>query len=163
LKDILGLFQWHSHLKDKLENDPAKYTLNDVLLYMTAAQDASEAAATGTGIQKRARKLFRGVGKISEVVSPAFQMLPDDLCVLHGGLAVLFNVCCIPFWRVFEYLLTVQIARHRSKSRLRILQAFGDIPNIIAMAEERQADFPDHPALMESVEELKDMLFEGRS
>jgi hypothetical protein len=51
-----------------------------------------EANDQGKGVKKLVRKAAQKMAHASEVISPVFQMFPDDLCVLHGGLAVIFNV-----------------------------------------------------------------------
>jgi len=39
------------------------------------------------------RKTWRSVGAVSSVLGPGLSALPDHLCVLQGGLAVVFSVC----------------------------------------------------------------------
>jgi hypothetical protein len=42
--------------------------------------------------KKVSRKIWRGLGEVSSVIAPGLAGIPDDLCVLNGGLAVIFSV-----------------------------------------------------------------------
>lgn len=37
-------------------------------------------------------KVWRTFNNASKIIQPAVAALPDELCILHGGLAILFNV-----------------------------------------------------------------------
>lgn len=37
-------------------------------------------------------KIWRGLGRMGERVGPALDAIPDELCVLHGGIAVIFSI-----------------------------------------------------------------------
>jgi hypothetical protein len=55
------------------------------------------------------RKAWRTIGTTSSILDPGLAALPDNLCVLHGGLAVVFSVRSRLGWSHFEYML---IGRH---------------------------------------------------
>jgi hypothetical protein len=55
------------------------------------------------------RKAWRTIGASSSILDPGLAALPDNLCVLHGGLAVIFSVRSRLGWSHFQYML---IGRH---------------------------------------------------
>ena len=55
------------------------------------------------------RKAWRTIGASSSVLAPGIEALPEELCVLKGGLAVIFSVRSRLGWSHFEYML---IGRH---------------------------------------------------
>jgi len=65
-------------------------TWTDVLTELERAQDAAiESDRRG---RKWNHRPWRAVGKYSGVISPGLSAFPDELCVLHGGLAVILSV-----------------------------------------------------------------------
>jgi hypothetical protein len=65
-------------------------TWQDVLDEMDKAEAAaSESHRRGNEFPARAWRLFETMG---DVISPALEAIPDELCVLHGGIAVIFSV-----------------------------------------------------------------------
>ncbi|KAM7183494.1 hypothetical protein V8F33_013541 [Rhypophila sp. PSN 637] len=71
------------------------------------------------------RKAFRAIGNTSSILAPGLSALPDDLCILHGALALIFS-----------------LARHSELNRVKILGAFENVPNIIEMARNKAKTFP---------------------
>lgn len=49
----------------------------------------TESDAKGDGL---VRKVWRGIGTAATVLGPGLDALPDEVCVLKGGLAVIFSV-----------------------------------------------------------------------
>jgi hypothetical protein len=65
-------------------------TWQDVLDEMDKAEAAaSESHRRGNEFPARAWRVFETMG---DVISPALEAIPDELCVLHGGIAVIFSV-----------------------------------------------------------------------
>ena len=54
-----------------------------------------------------------------------------------------------------------QLAQHREKNRQSILDAFEDLPEIIAMAHSKSAIFPDDKNLQESISQLQATLLQA--
>jgi hypothetical protein len=59
-------------------------------------QQLAKAQATAEKSEKRGeqplRKVWRKIGSTSSILAPGLSALPDNLCVLHGGLALIFSV-----------------------------------------------------------------------
>ncbi|KAK0713760.1 hypothetical protein B0T26DRAFT_678051 [Lasiosphaeria miniovina] len=93
------------------------------------------------------RKAWRALGSTSSILAPGLDALPDELCVLHGALALIFS-----------------LARHSEMNRLKILAAFESVPNIIEMARNKAETFkldssnPKSIQLHKCVQELQLML-----
>jgi hypothetical protein len=51
------------------------------------------------------RKVWRTIGVSSSILAPGLAALPDNLCVLNGGLAVIFSVRSRLGWGHLEYML----------------------------------------------------------
>lgn len=67
---------------------------DDVLSELGRAQaSVSESDKDG---KKFCRRAWRTLGNVGHVVSPGLSAIPDDLSVLHGGLAVIFSVSLNP-------------------------------------------------------------------
>jgi hypothetical protein len=70
--------------------DLLKCTWPDVLRELERAQAAvSKSDESGKKIHRRA---WRALGTVSDVLAPGLAAIPDKLCVLQGGLAVIFSV-----------------------------------------------------------------------
>ncbi|KAI8635573.1 hypothetical protein F5Y19DRAFT_408325 [Xylariaceae sp. FL1651] len=94
-----------------------------VLEQLQLAQDAAnESKKCG---KKFHHKIWRGMGSTAGFVIPALDAFPDNLSILHGGLAVIFT-----------------IAQKRQQDRARLLKAFGDIPRVMYMAMSKAQHFP---------------------
>ncbi|KAK3312951.1 hypothetical protein B0H66DRAFT_569238 [Apodospora peruviana] len=126
-------------------NDLTKCTWEDVHRELKRAQAAmAESERRGKNPIRRA---WRAVGTISEIIAPGLSAIPDDLCVLHGGLALIFS-----------------LARHSEMNRVKILAAFENVPNIIEIAWSKAKTFPldrDKPKsvkLHQNVEKLQETL-----
>ncbi|KAB5583584.1 hypothetical protein GE09DRAFT_1212161 [Coniochaeta sp. 2T2.1] len=103
--------------------DLTKCSWEDVHQELAKAQAA---AARNEKAGKRLHtKVWRGIGNTASILAPGLSALPDELCLLHGGLALVFS-----------------LARHSEMNRLRILGAFEMVPNIIEMARNKAELFP---------------------
>ncbi|KFA78623.1 hypothetical protein S40288_11199 [Stachybotrys chartarum IBT 40288] len=95
------------------------------------------------------KKVWRKIGVTSSVLAPGLAAIPDNLCILNGGLAVIFS-----------------LARHSEMNREKILAAFENVPNIIEMARNKAETLPLDGAnpksvqLHKSVQELQNTLLE---
>ena len=77
-------------MPELVDFDPESCTWQDVLEQLARAQDAAlQSEKQG---EKWHHKMWRGVGSYGGVVSPALSAFPDELSVLHGGLAVVLSV-----------------------------------------------------------------------
>ncbi|KAK3986432.1 hypothetical protein QBC44DRAFT_139558 [Cladorrhinum sp. PSN332] len=109
-----------------------------------AREKAEESEKRGRSGIKR---LWRVTGATSSVLAPGLSAIPDSLCVLHGGLAVIFS-----------------LARHSEMNRIKILSGFESVPNIIEEAKNKSEKFPPNEKnpktiqLHESVKELQETL-----
>ncbi|RDW79368.1 hypothetical protein BP6252_04006 [Coleophoma cylindrospora] len=92
------------------------------------------------------RKVWRTIGTISPILAPGLAAFPEKLCVLHGGLAVIFS-----------------LARQSEMNRRKILAAFGAVPNIIETARNKAKNFPldSNPKIIrlhKNIQELQETL-----
>jgi hypothetical protein len=140
-------------------------TWDDVLIELERAQAAALASEKrGKKIWKSPRKLWRIAGAASDVIGPVLEAIPDELCVLHAGLAVIFSVRICHRTCTALLITCVQLARHSAQNRMKILRAFEDIPNVIHMAQKKSRTFPlddsnpESVRLHESVGELQKTL-----
>ncbi|KAK0622613.1 hypothetical protein B0T14DRAFT_150650 [Immersiella caudata] len=107
-------------------------TWRDVHAELERAQDA--VLASEQRGQKGVRKWWRAVGTYGGVVGPVLSVFPDELSVLHGGLALLLS-----------------IARHKETNRYRILRAVENLPNTIEMAQDVARNYPLNADKTESI------------
>lgn len=77
----------------QLDFNPERCSWEDMLQELERAK--AESDAKGDGI---AHKLWRGVGTAATVLGPGLDALPDEVCVLKGGLAVIFSVSDKTTW-----------------------------------------------------------------
>jgi hypothetical protein len=90
LEEILRQYQIQDPDQADFDFDLLKCTWHDVLRELQRAQTAvSESDDRGKKIHRRA---WRALGTASDVLAPGLAAIPDKLCVLHGGLAVIFSV-----------------------------------------------------------------------
>lgn len=90
LEDTLKRYQRQSVNQDDFDFDLMRCTWYDVLRELDRAQTAaSESDLRGKKVHRRA---WRALGTISGVLSPGLAAIPDNVGVLHGGLAVIFSV-----------------------------------------------------------------------
>jgi len=80
------------HSEFELDFDPLRCTWDDVLRELERAKAAtSESEDRGKRLHKRAWRAMGTTG--ADIFLPALAAIPDNLCVLQGGLAVIFTVC----------------------------------------------------------------------
>jgi len=77
------------------------------------------------GSRNPIRGFWRALGTSGSILAPGLSAIPDELCVLHGGLAVVFS-----------------LARHSELNRYKILSAFERLPNVIEEAQNKSNAFP---------------------
>lgn len=138
----------------QLDFSPEDCSWDDMLRELARAK--GESSANG---KKIVRKAWRAAGTAATVLGPGLDALPDEVCVLKGGLAVIFSVS--------EYMAGfsetcesgrhhtdthVKLARQRQQIRFKILDAFEQIPNIIQMAQSKSSIFPCDERFPESLE-----------
>ncbi|KAK0639603.1 hypothetical protein B0T16DRAFT_450265 [Cercophora newfieldiana] len=144
LRETLEFIERQSPELVDFDFDLKNCTWTDVLTELERAQEA--AIKCGERGKKWYHRPWRAVGVYGGVVSPALSAFPDELSVLHGGLAVIMS-----------------IARHRETNRNKILHAFENLPNVIQMAQDKANTFPldkkmESIRLHESVNELQQTL-----
>ncbi|KAE8446335.1 hypothetical protein EG329_012084 [Mollisiaceae sp. DMI_Dod_QoI] len=145
LRDTLECHQQKARKYVDFTVDVNKCTWEHVREELRKAQaKADESEKRGKGPVK---KVWRTLGASSSVLAPGLAALPDYLCVLNGGLAVIFS-----------------LARHSEMNRRKILGAFGSVPNIIEIARNKAETFPmdsKNPKsvqLHKSIQELQETL-----
>lgn len=74
-------------------SDLHKCTWDDVHQELAKAREA--AGKSEKGGKQLHRKVWRAIGSTSGVLAPGLDALPDNLCVLHGGLALVFSVSAL--------------------------------------------------------------------
>ncbi|KAH8900347.1 hypothetical protein GQ53DRAFT_862365 [Thozetella sp. PMI_491] len=133
------LQRYESMVGEKLDFDPTDCSWAKVFDELDKAQRAAEEdEARGKGfLTKNRRKLAR----ISPLLIGALQAIPEELKILQGGLAVVFN-----------------LAQHREENRRHILEAFEMIPSIISMAGNKSKNFPGDVRLRRAIDGLKHVL-----
>ncbi|KAH7323239.1 hypothetical protein B0I35DRAFT_427345 [Stachybotrys elegans] len=113
--------------------DVNKCTWDNVHEELRKAQEAAiESEGRGKNMFK---KIWRRMGVTSSILAPGLAAIPDELCVLNGGLAVIFS-----------------LARHSELNRDKILAAFESVPNIIEMAMDKARTLQPDPANPKSVD-----------
>lgn len=116
-----------------LPPDVDNYTWEHVHIELVKAKDtATESDRRGKNL---IRKAYRKLASISSILAPGLSAFPDELCVLHGGLSVIFT-----------------LARQDEMNRLKIMNAFERVPNIVEMAQNKAAMVSpetDHPKTMQ--------------
>jgi hypothetical protein len=70
--------------------NPVDCSWRDVLQQLEMAEDAAAASERGDG--KFLTRSRRKLSTLSKSIVPLLDALPDELCVLHGGLAIVFHV-----------------------------------------------------------------------
>jgi enoyl reductase-like protein len=74
-----------------LEFNPVDCSWADVFKELDRAEEA--AAGSEQGDKRFLINHRRKLSTMSKSIMPLLDALPDELCVLHGGLAVIFHVC----------------------------------------------------------------------
>ncbi|RDW60319.1 hypothetical protein BP5796_11925 [Coleophoma crateriformis] len=125
-----------------LEFDPAKCTWEEVVWELNKAH---KAVYTYESREKKThRKTLKMINYASKIIGPALNSLPNELCILQGGLAIVFN-----------------LVRRRENNSQQILDVFGHLPEIISMASSKSKDFPTDKKLHHLLDELKVTLFDA--
>ncbi|KAL7928542.1 hypothetical protein V8C35DRAFT_285187 [Trichoderma chlorosporum] len=136
LRQVLVEYQM-LNLDPRLELNVDKCTWDDVFDYMKKAQaDYEEKAESWRGVLRR---IIRKTGEIGDAAMPWLDVMPDDhgLGIVRAGLAAIF-------------LLT----KHAVENRKKILEAFEEIPIIVASSEAKLATFPEDKRLHINVHAL---------
>ena len=71
-------------------DDLNKCTWKDVHEQLAKAQEAMERSEAR--VKNPAIRAKRFIGSTSSILAPGLSAIPDDLCILHGALAVVFSV-----------------------------------------------------------------------
>lgn len=71
---------------------------------------------------------------ISKAIVPLLDAIPDELCVLHSGLAIIFLRTAFENIRISMLTIRLQLAQSRERVRRDILNTFKDILGIITIA-----------------------------
>ncbi|KAK3367849.1 hypothetical protein B0H63DRAFT_529557 [Podospora didyma] len=109
------------------------YTWEHVHIELVKAKEAAtESDRRGKNL---IRKAYRKLASVSSILAPGLSAFPDELSVLHGGLSIIFA-----------------LARQDEMYRLKIMNAFERVPNIVEMAQNKAAMVSpetDHPKTMQ--------------
>jgi hypothetical protein len=124
LKETLECHQQVARKYVDFIDDLLKCTWEDVHRELHKAKQA-HVLSERRGNRNPIRGFWRALGTSGSILAPGLSAIPDELCVLHGGLAVVFS-----------------LARHSELNRYKILSAFERLPNIIEEAENKSNAFP---------------------
>jgi hypothetical protein len=86
LEDSIDTFKEKEGDSIDVDFDVRQCTWDDVLSQLEQAQEAD-----GRRGKKWHHKAWRGLGSTAGVIAPVMDVFPDELCVLHGGLALIFS------------------------------------------------------------------------
>jgi hypothetical protein len=94
LEETLKRYRTTTSNQADFDFDPLQCTWKDVLRELERAKAAaSESEARGKKINQR---VWRAIGtKGADIFVPALAAIPDKLCILKGGLAVIFSVSLV--------------------------------------------------------------------
>lgn len=94
LKDTLECHQKTARRYVDFADDVLHCTWDHVHEQLQKAKAAEEESQRRG--RNMARKTWRSMGTTGSILAPGLSAIPDDLCVLHGGLAVIFSVRASP-------------------------------------------------------------------
>lgn len=93
VRDLRETLERHHQIASKyvdFTSDLSKCTWNDVIEELRKAKiKVAESEKRGKTL---IHKTWRAMGNTSSILAPGLSALPDELSVLHGGLAVVFSV-----------------------------------------------------------------------
>ncbi len=92
VSDLRETLECHQKARKYVDftDDLTTCTWEDVHAQLHRAQDAAvESKRRGNN---PLRKAWRAMGATSSILEPGLEALPDELCILHGGLAMIFSV-----------------------------------------------------------------------
>lgn len=115
---------------------------SDVLDMLIDAQEA-----LGKRVERDKTFLSRGgmvLADFSTLLQPGLQLIPDELCFLHGSLA-----------------LVIHLAKNRDKSKRDIIDTIEDITTSLAHAGVAAEDYPEEERLYDALDRLRMTLFEN--
>ncbi|KAH8878820.1 hypothetical protein GQ53DRAFT_739674 [Thozetella sp. PMI_491] len=135
------MVEFRRHEGLHLPFDPIQCSWSQVVMQMRNALDAAgdSEQADAHFFTRQRRKL----ANITRIIEPMMDAIPDDLCYLHGGLALLFF-----------------LIQTREKIRRDILDVFIELPGVLTMADKKSRYFCDDVNLHSSIEDLKLTLFQ---
>jgi hypothetical protein len=90
LEEALKRYQRQAPDQADFDFDLLKCTWHDVLHELERAQAA--VSESNNGGKKFHRRAWRALGTMETVLAPGLVAIPNNLCVLQGGLAVIFSV-----------------------------------------------------------------------
>jgi hypothetical protein len=90
LEETLKQYRKQAPGQADFDFDLLKCTWHDVLRELERAQAA--VSESNDGGKKIHRQAWRTLGTVGDILAPGLAAIPDKLCVLHGGLAVIFSV-----------------------------------------------------------------------
>ncbi|KAK4113528.1 hypothetical protein N656DRAFT_828597 [Canariomyces notabilis] len=123
----------------KLDLDVDRCTWEDVFKCMAEAQDQYEEKEKTWRGRLSLRWLFRKAGDVADQVDPILQLMPEDygIGVLAAGIS-----------------LVLMLAKTASQNRLKIFEAFQEIPMMVASAAVKLRRFPEDQELKRCGEKL---------
>ncbi|KAK0124166.1 hypothetical protein ONS95_009148 [Cadophora gregata] len=140
-EDFVQTLREHERFNSRrLPFDPVQCSWQEVMKELEIATKA--ASLNQQGDKNFFTKNRRKLSSLSRSIVPLLNAIPDDLCFLHGGLAIIFH-----------------LAAQRESVRRSILDTFEDIPTIIIVACNKSHRFPSDIRLEKSIVDLKRTLF----
>jgi hypothetical protein len=90
--DLKETLDFHHRIRKYVDftSDLNKCTWDDVHQELAKAQEA--AVRSEKTAKQVHRKVWRAMGSSSSILAPGLAALPNELCVLQGGLALVFSV-----------------------------------------------------------------------
>jgi len=95
IADLKETLECHQKVASKyvdFVDDLLKCTWDDVHEELQKAKRA-HVVSERRGNRNPLRGFWRTLGTSGSILAPGLSAIPDELCVLHGGLAVVFSVC----------------------------------------------------------------------
>ena len=109
---------------------------SDVLDKLIDAQEA-----LGKRMERDKTFLSKGgmvLADLSTLLQPGLQLIPDELCFLHGSLA-----------------LVIHLAKNRDKSKRDIIDTIEDVTTSLAYAGVAAEDYPEEERLYDALDRLR--------
>jgi hypothetical protein len=103
LEEALKRYKTATFLQSEADFDPLQCTWADVIRELEAA--VSESEARGKKFHLRVWRSFGTTG--ADIFIPGLAAIPNQLCILQGGLAVIFSVSLVVKVSIFQSWLTL--------------------------------------------------------
>ena len=86
------LLEYEGTMSEEVSYTVQKCTWEDVIVEWERANDAKAALESHEGVRGWIRKSRRRLFDFADVLAPGIAAIPEDLCILHAGLAIVLSV-----------------------------------------------------------------------